>query len=91
MVRPCKRRHIRFCPRARFFKPQAVPLSALEEIDLLPDELEAVRLCDLKEMDQYDAAKKMGISQSTLGRILLSARKKIAEAIVKGKAIRISK
>jgi len=90
MVRPCKRRHIRFCPCVRYFKPQAVPLSLLEEIDLLSDELEAVRLCDLKEMDQHDAADKMKISQSTLGRILLSARKKIAEAIVKGKAIRIA-
>ena len=91
MVRPCKRRRIRFCPRARFFKPQAVPLTNLEEVDLGHDELEAVRLCDLKGIDQVDAAKKMKISQSTLGRILLSARKKIAEAIVEGKAIRISK
>jgi predicted DNA-binding protein (UPF0251 family) len=55
------------------------------------DELEAVRLCDLKGLEQTEAADKMRISQSTLGRILISARKKIAEALTEGKAIKIRK
>ena len=63
----------------------------LEEVGLNLDELEALRLCDLKNLDQLEAAKKMKVSRSTLQRILMSARKKIAEALIKGKAIRIEK
>jgi predicted DNA-binding protein (UPF0251 family) len=91
MTRPIKRRLVRFNPNVTYFKPRAVPLSILEEVDLTIDELEAIRLCDLKDLDQIEAAKKMEISQSTLQRILASARQKIAEALIEGKAIRISK
>jgi predicted DNA-binding protein (UPF0251 family) len=80
-----------FDPDVTYFKPRAVPLSVLEEVDLGVDELEALRLCDLKGLDQIEAAKKMRISQSTLGRILTSAHKKVAEALIKGKAIKIRK
>ncbi len=72
-----------------YFKPRAVPLLQLEEVDLAADELEAVRLCDLKDLNQAEAAKKMNISQSTFQRILTSAHKKIAQALTEGKAIKI--
>jgi len=91
MVRPIKPRRISFSPNVTYFKPRAVPLSILEEVNLSVDELEAVRLCDFKEQDQVDAAKKMKVSQSTLQRILNSAHKKIAEALIEGKAIKITK
>jgi len=74
-----------------YFKPRGVPLSVLEEIELLPDELEALKLHDVDELDQIEAAKKMNVSQPTFGRILDKAYKKIAIAIIKGKAIKISK
>ena len=61
----------------------------LEEITLSLDEFEAIRLIDFNEISQEDAGKKMQISQSTLSRILKSARKKISEALIKGKAINI--
>ena len=80
-----------FDPNVVYFKPRAVPLSALEEVDLSLDELEALRLCDLEGLSQNKAAKKMRISQSTLGRILTSARKKVTEALIKGKAIKIER
>jgi len=64
-------------------------MSFLEEVDLTVDELEAVRLADFKGLSQHQAAKKMKISQSTLQRVLTSARKKIAEALVLGKAIKV--
>lgn len=89
MSRPIKKRKIDFDPNVTYFKPRAVPLSTLEEVDLGVDELEAIRLCDLKNLDQVEAAQKMKISQSTLGRILCSARKKIAQALIYGKAIKI--
>ena len=91
MVRPIKPRRVLFNPNVTFFKPRAVPLSILEEVKLGADELEALRLCDFKNLSQVEAAKKMKISQSTLQRILGSARKKITEALIKGKAIRIEK
>ncbi len=91
MVRPRKPRKIIFDPNVTYFKPRAVPLASLEEISLERDELEALRLCDLKNQDQKKAAKKMNISQSTLQRILTSARKKVSEALTEGKAIKIKK
>jgi len=91
MTRPLKQRRVRFEPEVNYFKPRAVPLSVLEEVDLGMDELEALRLCELKKLEQVEAAKRMKISQSTLQRILSSAHQKITEALIKGKAIRISK
>lgn len=91
MVRPTKKRKVIFDPNVTYFKPRAVPLAELEEVDLETDELEALRLCDFEELSQTKAAKKMGISQSTLQRILTSARKKVTEALIKGKAIKIKK
>jgi len=91
MTRPLKPRRIFFDPNVTYFKPRAVPLSLLEEVDLDIDELEALRLCDFKNLEQIEAAKKMKISQSTLQRILTSAHKKVAEALIEGKAIKIRK
>jgi len=91
MVRPIKLRRVSFDPNIVYFKPRAVPLSMLEEVDLSLAELEALRLCDLKNLDQSEAAKRMKVSQSTLSRILISARKKVTEALIEGKAIKIKK
>ena len=91
MARPIKPRRILFNPNVTYFKPRAIPLSMLEEVGLYADELEAIRLCDFKGLNQIKAANKMKISQSTLGRILTSARRKIAKALVEGKAIKIYK
>ena len=61
----------------------------LEEIVLLPDELEALKLHEVDGLEQTEAAEKMKISQPTFARLLGSAHQKIAQAIIKGKAIRI--
>lgn len=91
MVRPRKPRRILFNPGVTYFKPRAVSLMELEEVSLSAAELEAIRLCDFQDIAQVEAAKKMKISQSTLSRILISAHKKIAEALIEGKAIKIEK
>jgi predicted DNA-binding protein (UPF0251 family) len=91
MSRPIKPRKLSFDPNVTYFKPRAVPLSSLKEVNLRADELEAIKFCDLENLSQVKAAKEMKISQSTLGRILCSARKKIAQALIKGKAIKIIK
>ncbi len=89
MPRPKICRNIAHNPFVFYFKPRGIPLSKLEEVVLKRDELEAIRLCDLEGIKQSEAAKRMNISQPTLFRILDSARKKIADAIINGKAIRI--
>ena len=66
-------------------------MSTLEEEELFADELEALKLHDVDGLDQTEAAKKMKVSQPTFGRILDKAYKKIAVAIIKGKAIKIVK
>jgi len=91
MARPIKPRKTCFCPDVCYFKPRGVPLVNLEEINLLPDELEAIKLCDLDNLEQLMACQKMKISQSTLSRILISGRKKLAKAVIEGKAIKIIK
>lgn len=91
MVRPRNPRHLRFNPEVLYFKPRGVPMSVLEEEELFHDELEALKLHDVDGLDQTTAAKKMKVSQPTFGRILDKAYKKIAIAIIKGKAIKIIK
>jgi predicted DNA-binding protein (UPF0251 family) len=82
-------RLVGFEPSITYFKPAGVRLVELEETILSVDEFEAVRLNDLEEIDQEEAAGKMGISQPTFHRLLVSARKKVSDALVNGKAIRI--
>jgi len=66
-------------------------LRELEEVVLLPDELEALKLHEIDGLEQIEASEKMKISQPTFARLLGSANKKVAEAIIKGKAIRIER
>jgi len=90
-MRPKIRRCLRFKPNVHYYKPQGIPLRELEEVILFPDELEALKLYEVDQLDQKQAAVKMKISQPTFARVLDGAIKKIATAIIKGKAIKISK
>ena len=91
MPRPRLNRKIGFNPDVTYFKPQGVPMRFLDSIELLAEELEALRLKNLKELDQTQCAELMKTSQSTFQRILSSAYKKITVALVNGKAIKITK
>jgi predicted DNA-binding protein (UPF0251 family) len=91
MPRPCIRRRVRGRPNSSYFKPAGIRMIELEETIITMPEFEAIRLVDLEEIPQEQAGKKMQVSQSTLSRILKSGRKKIADAIVNGKAISIIK
>ncbi len=66
-------------------------MKSLQKIEILPEEMEALRLKDFEGFSQEEAASKMETSQSTFHRIISSARKKISIAIVKGMAIEIRK
>ncbi len=84
-------RKVCFNPEVYYFKPRGVPMRELKEIVLESDELEALKLYEIDELDQKAAAGKMNISQPTFARILGSAHKKIAGAIINGMAIKIKK
>lgn len=90
MPRPRKNRRVCCNPSSYYFKPRGIPVSELEEIILDQDELESLRLADLLAYSHEKAAKEMKISRATFGRIVESARKKAADGILNGKAIRIN-
>ena len=91
MVRPRLFRRIRFNPNVTYFKPQGIQMRFLDVIELTAEEMEALRLKNIKDLSQEEAAKMMNTSQSTFQRILSSAYKKVTEALIKGKAIKIIK
>lgn len=91
MPRPRLCRNIEFNPNITYFKPQGVPLRDLDVIELSMEEMEAYRLRHVEGLDQNKSALQMKTSQSTYQRILNSAYKKVALALVRGKAIKIIK
>ena len=82
MARPMKCRRVECDVPVRYFKPQGVPMCELEEIELAIDEVEAMRLTDIEDLYQADAAERMGISRQTLGNIIARAHKKVAMALL---------
>jgi len=91
MPRPRLCRKIEFNPEVTYFKPQGIPMRDLEIVELTTEEMESYRLRHLNNLDQKKAAKKMNTSPSTYQRILYSVYKKIADALINGKAIKIIK
>ncbi len=87
MPRPRKRRTVTLPARALVYKPAGVPLEGLRRVSLLPEELEALRLMDLEDLTQEDAAQRMGVSRSTFQRIVTQARRQVALALVEGAAL----
>lgn len=88
-MRPKKTRWIKCLPGERCFRPQCKPLKNLAGVTLTLDEFEAIRLSDLEGLDQEGIAAKMKVHRSTVSRIIASARRKITDALVHVKAIRI--
>jgi predicted DNA-binding protein (UPF0251 family) len=89
MVRPRKNRFVKFDPEVSYFKPRGIPMQNLDEVCLKVDEGEALRLADLLGMSQEESGRRMGVSRATFGRIIQKARKKVADALINGKAINI--
>ncbi len=89
MPRPRKCRRIADTPRVTYFKPQGIPMRELDEVCLAYEGHEALRLADLEGMTQEESARYMGVSRHTFGRILAEARRVVAEAVIKGLALRI--
>ncbi|WP_010233453.1 DUF134 domain-containing protein [Clostridium arbusti] len=90
MPRPVKYRKIENLPQYTYFVPMGRKKCEIEDITIKVEELEAIRLKDIEDLNQEECAKKMHISRQTFQNIIDNARKKIATAIIEGKAINIS-
>ncbi len=91
MPRPKLCRKIQFEPNVTFYKPQGIPLKKLKIMELTYEEMEALRLKNIEDLDQNEWAEKMETSRSTFQRILLNAQKKLSTAIINWMAIKIIK
>jgi len=89
MVRPKRCRRIAAMPGSSLFKPAGIPACSLRETLVTVDEFEALRLADYEGLYQEQAAERMGVSRQTFGRIVETARKKVAQALVEGLVLRI--
>jgi len=90
MPRPTKFRNVEFFPDSTYFVPWGKPKCEIEEIVLKLEELEAMRLKDIEDLNQEECAERMQISRQTFQNIIDSARKKTVVALTEGKAIKIS-
>lgn len=89
MARPKKKRRITFSPPVSLFLPYGRANWLAPAVDLSLEETEALRLKNVRGLDQTAAARTMHTSQSTFQRILVSAYAKLARGIVYGARIRI--
>lgn len=88
-MRPKKTRWVKCEPSERCFRPQCKKNTKLQGVILTIDELEAIRLSDFEGLTQDQVAKQMKVHRSTVSRIITSAHKKIADAFVNIKAVKI--
>ena len=91
MARPKKNRTVNCKLDVYYFKPRGIPMVDLESVSLEKDEVEAIRLADYLSLSHENSATKMQVSRATFGRIIKSARHKISQSILEGKAIEIVK
>ena len=89
MARIPKCRRVEFYPEIKIFKPAGVPRFCIESVSIRIEELEAIRLKDYLGMEQEECAQNMQVSRPTFQRILVEARKKIADALINGKELQI--
>jgi uncharacterized protein len=87
--RPKRRRQVGFHLSSEYFKPEGFFGSDLHDRVITMEELEALRLVDYEGLSQEAASVEMGVSRKTVWRELKSARKKIVDALVHSKGIRI--
>ena len=90
MARPTKFRRVEFFPENNYFVPWGKRKCEIEETTLKVEELEAMRLKDIEDLNQEECAVKMQVSRQTFQNIIDSARKKVTIALTNGNAIRIT-
>ena len=89
MARPIKRRHVCLLPEVNKFGPINSSIEKEDIITMSVEEYETIRLIDLDRLTQEESAKSMGVARSTIQRIYDEARKKLADALINGKTLKI--
>ncbi len=90
MGRSKQLRQVSSMPLVAGFRPYGRCRRNRDCISLLFDEYESVRLLDYEGCQQAEAAEIMKVSRPTLTRIYMSARKKMATAMVEGRKMIIT-
>ena len=80
-----KLRRVGIIPEYCGFTPDG--LASGDAINMTVDELEVLRLCDLEGLNQEEVAQHMGIARATVAAICSRAHRKVANALVNGRAI----
>lgn len=91
MTRPLCNKKIGYCPAWKGFKPFGCKPSVKQPVEISPAETESLRLKNVEDMDQTQAAEVMGVSQSTFQRLLSSAYKKVSLALIEGRELKVTK
>lgn len=89
MPRPRKWRKVCCLPESNSFGPLNAQLNIEEHIIMTVDEYETIRLIDMQGFTQAECANQMNIARTTVQGIYNEARKKLAEVLVNGRALRI--
>jgi predicted DNA-binding protein (UPF0251 family) len=89
MSRPAKHRTVSFTAGVTRYTPVGIPEGFVETASMTLDQLEALRLADLLGHSHEEAARRMRVSRATFGRIVGSARRTVADALVHGKSVTI--
>jgi hypothetical protein len=76
-------------PSGRCYAPQCSPNDQEEIVSLLPEELAVLDLVDLQGLEQEQAATALGVSRRTVWRDIHEAHRKVADALLHGKALEI--
>ena len=84
------RRNICEGTHLRCFAPQCNQMDDDEHVVLLPDDLEILRMVDLDDLEQEEAAMAIGVSRKTLWRDLHNARRKVIDLSFRTKFYRTS-
>lgn len=89
MARPIRKRKLGYIPQNHYFCPDIFCDDGCQEVVISHEELESIRLSDYENLEQTKASIKMEVSRGTYQRILVSAHKKVADALVNGRAIKV--
>lgn len=88
MPRPRKCRRVCRLPENLSFQP-VMPNPDLQDVILNVDEYESLRLIDREGLSQEECGTLMGVARTTVQQIYTAARKKLADALVEGRGLRI--
>lgn len=89
MARPRKGRKVCCLPENKHFGPLDAKININQFVVMAVDEYEVIRLIDLEGLTQEECANQMHIARTTVQRTYSDARKKVAESLVCGKALKI--